>query len=287
MAMNGEAAEAEAGMICVDRQRERPGPHTDPPSGDTSCEGGDRDGVLGKPSLSYIAMIGKVILSSPSQKLNLASIYADIEGCFPYYRGRGQGWKNSVRHNLSLNDCFVKLGRCEDGKGSYWGIHPAHLSDFLRGDFRQHRKASRSRRRRGLPAGVAGGDLYYWGAGPCLGPCPQCPYQPQWVASTLPHPSPRPWSLGPPGDAGRWSYECPPWRLPGWGVAEAELGRVGGACCGLCVRAPSRTCAPGSGLSQPSGIPSTLRLTSWTRRTWSEGDGVSTRVAGTFTVHTK
>lgn len=103
--------------------------------------------LLSKPSLSYIALISKVILSSPSQKLNLASIYRAMEERFPYLRSRGPGWRNSVRHNLSVNDCFVKVSRCEDGRGHYWGVHQAHLRDFQQGNFRQCREA-RGRRGR-------------------------------------------------------------------------------------------------------------------------------------------
>lgn len=111
--------------------------------------------LLSKPSHTYIALIAKVILSSPSQKLNLASIYRAMEEQFPYLRSRGPGWRNSVRHNLSVNDCFVKVSRCEDGRGHYWGVHQAHLRDFQQGNFRRYRKA-RGRRERERYNEVAG-----------------------------------------------------------------------------------------------------------------------------------
>ncbi|OWK61049.1 Forkhead box protein I3 [Lonchura striata] len=101
----------------------------------------DEGRFLDKPPLSYIALIAKAILSSPTNKLNLAAIYKYIEDNFPFYRNKGRGWRNSVRHNLSLNDCFIKVGRCEDGKGNYWSIHPSNLNDFVKGDFRQHRRS--------------------------------------------------------------------------------------------------------------------------------------------------
>ena len=101
-------------------------------------------GVL-KPDVSYIEMIARVILSSHERKLCLQDIYDGIERFYPFFRSAPPRWRNSVRHNLSLHECFCKGERCENGKGHYWCIHPANLEDFLRGDFRRRLIKSRVR----------------------------------------------------------------------------------------------------------------------------------------------
>ena len=103
-----------------------------------------------KPSYSYIGLIAMAILSTPERQLVLADIYQWILDHYPYFRARGSGWRNSIRHNLSLNDCFVKAGRAANGKGHYWSIHPANLTDFISGDFRRRRAQRRVRKSMGL-----------------------------------------------------------------------------------------------------------------------------------------
>ncbi|KAL7648040.1 UNVERIFIED_CONTAM: hypothetical protein RMT77_001657 [Armadillidium vulgare] len=103
-----------------------------------------------KPQHSYIGLIAMAILSSPEKKLVLSDIYAYILENYAYFRSRGPGWRNSIRHNLSLNDCFVKAGRSANGKGHYWAIHPANIDDFARGDFRRRRAQRRVRKHLGL-----------------------------------------------------------------------------------------------------------------------------------------
>lgn len=99
-----------------------------------------------KPAHSYIGLIGMCILSSPEKRMVLNDVYQFILDNYPYYRNRGSGWRNSVRHNLSLNECFQKAGRAANGKGHYWTIHPANMEDFMNGDFRRRRAQRKVRR---------------------------------------------------------------------------------------------------------------------------------------------
>lgn len=96
-----------------------------------------------KPPYSYIALIAMAIRDSNSGRLTLAEINDYLMKKFPFFRGSYTGWRNSVRHNLSLNDCFLKVLRDPSrpwGKDNYWMLNPHSEYTFADGVFRRRRK---------------------------------------------------------------------------------------------------------------------------------------------------
>ncbi|KAJ8588247.1 winged helix DNA-binding domain-containing protein, partial [Rhizopogon salebrosus TDB-379] len=79
-----------------------------------------------KPNQPYPILIKLAIYGSPHKQLTLQEIYTTLEDRFQWFRERRneRAWKNSIRHNLSLNKVFKHAPRAitEPGKGSYWQL---------------------------------------------------------------------------------------------------------------------------------------------------------------------
>ncbi|GAA6040397.1 hypothetical protein JCM8097_007595 [Rhodosporidiobolus ruineniae] len=104
-----------------------------------------------KPTFSYAALIGQALFSTPDLRMALADIYLWVMKHYPFFKRTDQGWQNSIRHNLSLNQAFVKTPRGPDnpGKGCLWAIKPGTEDQFVDGDFVRKVGQPSTRRSRG------------------------------------------------------------------------------------------------------------------------------------------
>ncbi|KAL6486760.1 hypothetical protein MHYP_G00061520 [Metynnis hypsauchen] len=87
-----------------------------------------------KPPYSFSCLIFMAIEDAPAKRLPVKDIYGWILEHFPYFASAPTGWKNSVRHNLSLNKCFKKVDKDRSqsiGKGSLWSIDPEYRHNLI------------------------------------------------------------------------------------------------------------------------------------------------------------
>ncbi|KAM7173356.1 forkhead box protein N2 isoform 2-T2 [Macrochelys suwanniensis] len=105
------------------------------PSFSPSCyQNLEKKSATSKPPYSFSLLIYMAIEHSPNKSLPVKEIYSWILERFPYFATAPTGWKNSVRHNLSLNKCFQKVERSHgkvNGKGSLWCVDPEYKPNLI------------------------------------------------------------------------------------------------------------------------------------------------------------
>lgn len=87
------------------------------------------------------------ISSKEQKRATLSEIYNYILTKFPYFESKDKkGWQNSIRHNLSLNDCFLKVPKEGGGekKGNYWTLGRCDRCHFPQNPFSVHPSANMS-----------------------------------------------------------------------------------------------------------------------------------------------
>ncbi|XP_026213648.1 forkhead box protein O4 [Anabas testudineus] len=139
-----DGTESAAGTPPADEDKPEPQQITsEPEKAATGAEGGVVAGVGGAGATprkgssrrnawgnqSYADLISQAIENSPEKRLTLAQIYEWMVKTVPYFRDKGDsnssaGWKNSIRHNLSLHNKFLRVHNESTGKSSWWMLNP-------------------------------------------------------------------------------------------------------------------------------------------------------------------
>ncbi|XP_022904760.1 uncharacterized protein [Onthophagus taurus] len=73
-----------------------------------------------KPPFTYTELIEHAL--NEKGELTVSGIYQWISDHFPFYKQNDDRWKNSVRHNLSINPHFRKGSKAIHGAGHLWTI---------------------------------------------------------------------------------------------------------------------------------------------------------------------
>ncbi|KAK1804073.1 hypothetical protein P4O66_020113 [Electrophorus voltai] len=136
-----DGTESAAGTPPADEDKQEPQQITSEPEKVAVSEGGVVAGVGGATprkgssrrnawgNQSYADLISQAIENSPEKRLTLAQIYDWMVKTVPYFKDKGDsnssaGWKNSIRHNLSLHNKFLRVHNESTGKSSWWMLNP-------------------------------------------------------------------------------------------------------------------------------------------------------------------
>lgn len=136
-----DGSESAAGTPPAEEDKNDPQPITSEPDKVAVSEGGVLAGVGGATprkgssrrnawgNQSYAELISQAIENSPEKRLTLAQIYDWMVKTVPYFKDKGDsnssaGWKNSIRHNLSLHNKFLRVHNESTGKSSWWMLNP-------------------------------------------------------------------------------------------------------------------------------------------------------------------
>uniref|UniRef100_A0A0K0DYT5 Fork-head domain-containing protein n=1 Tax=Strongyloides stercoralis TaxID=6248 RepID=A0A0K0DYT5_STRER len=95
--------------------------------------GGKSASGFAKPPCSYPCLIAIALNNAVTNRLNVSELYEFIQYYFPFFQRAPEGWKNSVRHNLSTNGWFNKV---DEGRSGYagrrsflWGFTSSEIKD--------------------------------------------------------------------------------------------------------------------------------------------------------------
>ncbi|KAK0526928.1 hypothetical protein OC835_005133 [Tilletia horrida] len=78
-----------------------------------------------KPTQPYPNLIRLTLLTSVTGRLTLSELYEAMAEHFPWFKSQGMSWKNSIRHNLSINSAFLRVEKPQRDardKGSLWFV---------------------------------------------------------------------------------------------------------------------------------------------------------------------
>nr|XP_003215340.1 PREDICTED: forkhead box protein O1 [Anolis carolinensis] len=141
--LEGASSSGEGGCLCGDfpcllhQPQAAPSPAGPPLASSSSPSASSSSGPRKSSSsrrnawgnLSYADLITRAIESAPEKRLTLAQIYEWMVKNVPYFKDKGDsnssaGWKNSIRHNLSLHSKFIRVQNEGTGKSSWWMLNP-------------------------------------------------------------------------------------------------------------------------------------------------------------------